>query len=72
MLAVQNTLALSPILPECTICFEITDIYSRPHKLDLINTISLFYLRIRSSLLQSYIDFSRRQKLHKTILFNNM
>lgn len=78
--AVQNSLALSTsILPDCQKCFENTDVYIRPHKLDLINKICHLYLKIRlhsySHILTSSImmeSVSKRQKLHKTILFYNM
>jgi len=79
ILWVQNTLALSATLfPESKDCWYVTDIHARPHKIKLINLISHTYLNIRlhsySKILTSSIMkvASKRQKLHKTILFYNM
>lgn len=79
ILWVQNTLALSSTLfPESIDCWYVTDIHARPHKIKLINLIAHTYLNIRlhsySKILTSSIMkvASKRQKLHKTILFYNM
>jgi len=80
ILTVQNLLGLdSSILPQCDKCFEAIDLYSTPHKIKMIALISRTYLNIRlnaySKILTSSImkaAVSKRQKLNKTILFNNM
>lgn len=77
---VKNNLVLNPyILPECNKCFEMTDLCSSPHKLQIIYMISRLYLNIRlhsySKILSNSImkgAVSKRQKLSKTILFYNM
>jgi len=80
MVMVQNSLALcTNILPETNNCFEDTDMYSHPHKINIINQVSHMYLNIRihsySKILNSSIlkaSVNKRQKLHKSILFNNL
>ncbi|CAI6356213.1 unnamed protein product [Macrosiphum euphorbiae] len=80
MIMVQNSLALcTNILPETNTCFEDTDMHSRPHKINIINLVSRMYLNIRihsySKILSSSImktSVNKRQKLHKSILFNNL
>jgi len=45
ILWVQNTLALSSTLfPESKDCWNVTDINARPHKIKLINLISVFHI----------------------------
>lgn len=80
MIMVQNSFALcSNLLPETNKCFEDTEMHSRPHKINIINLVSRIYLNIRihsySKILSSSImksSVNKRQKLHKTILFNNL
>ena len=69
----------SNFLEETNKCFEDTDIDSRPHKINIINLVSRVYLNIRlysySKILNSSIlkaSVNKRQKLCKTILFNNL
>ena len=80
MIMVQNSLALcTNILPETNKCFGDTDTLSRPHKINIINLVSHMYLNIlihsyskilNSSILKASVN--KRQKLHKSILFNNL
>lgn len=80
MIMVQNSLVLcSNLLPEANECFEDTDMHSHPHKINIINQVSSIYLNIRihsyinilsSSILKASVH--KRQKLHKTILFNTL
>lgn len=79
MIYVQNELATSStIFKECNDCWDSTDLFSKPHKIDLINQITRAYLKIRihaySKILTSSIakSVSKRHKLTKTILFYNM
>lgn len=76
----KNNMALNlPILFQCNKCFKITDLYSSPNKVQVIYSICRLYLNIRlnsnSKMLSSSImkaAVGKRQKLSKTILFNNM
>jgi hypothetical protein len=80
MIMVQNSLELcTNILPETNKCFEDTDINPCPHKINIINIVSRMYLNIRihsySKILNSSIlkaSVNKRQKLHNSILFNNL
>lgn len=76
---VQNELATSStVFREYNDCWDTTDLYTKPHKIDIINQIIRTYLKIRlhaySKILTSSIvkTASKRQKLTKTILFYNM
>jgi len=77
--SVKNTLVLSSALfPESINCWNETDLNTRPHKISLINMICHIYLTIRFNsyskilTLSTIKEVNKRQKLHKTILFNNM
>jgi hypothetical protein len=79
MVYVQNELATSSTLfKECNDCWDSCDLFSKPHKIDLINQITRVYLKIRlhaySKILTSSIAKlgCKRHKLTKTILFYNM
>jgi len=79
MVYVQNALATSTTMfQECDNCWDTSDLFSRPHKIKIINHITRTYLNIRlhaySKIMTSSIikPASKRQKLTKTVLFYNM
>lgn len=79
MVYVQNALATSSTMfQECDNCWDTSDLFSRPHKIEIINHITRTYLNIRlhaySKIMTSSIlkTVSKRQKLTKTVLFYNM
>jgi len=72
MIMVRNSLALcSNLLPETNKCFEDTDMYSRPHKINIISLVSHIYLNIRIHSYSKILSYSilkasvnKRLKLH--------